>query len=95
MALPALYTQAGQILAFLDSEEGRCEWTAHQLADRLGMSVAQAVTACSSQFLEGRIGRVTGQGTPRYLGLPHYPVLPALYVPRGTPLVPCVGLRLC
>jgi hypothetical protein len=91
MPLPALYTHPGRILAFLDSAEGDGDWSPIELAERLGLSPAQAGTACSSLFLEGHIARIGYSSGTRYLAKPSYPDMPALPGAAGRALVPCIG----
>lgn len=95
MSRPSLYSHPGQILAFLDSEAGAGEWTAGELGARLGLTVPQVISACSSLFRDGLVARVGSTQAPRFLVTPHYPVMPAPRNPRREPLVPCIGLRLC
>jgi hypothetical protein len=89
MPLPALYTHAGRILAFLDTTDG--DWSPEELGQQLGLSAAQAITACSSLYLEGHIARIGIHSGTRYLSKPHYPDLPALPGAMARALVPCVG----
>lgn len=87
---PALHSRLGQVLALLDTRDQE-DWSAAEVAEALGITPAQAGSACALLATDGAIFRMN---TGRYCATPDRVTLPPMGAVPGRQLRPCVGFTL-